>query len=305
MQLLSQEIKELTYSNIVDEYLEWSPTTTYILETSTLSNSSMCKYGNYYYRSVINGNLNYRPDLNPTKWLKYDVSNRDALLDLRALSMSKVTGADLVVEFERGLITTLVLGYFEASVIKIEHLDSLGVVIPSLTQEIEYGANDLVYDYWDYIYSEYTIAVQRTLKVLIPNLGVKIRVTFEKSVNNVASCGYLIGGQPINMGSTSYGVGFNFTSYATKELDSFGTLTITKNNVQELVDFETEIYTYELAQLKRKIKEVYNDYVVFILDEENYSNNDNLITFGVIQDSSIVLSNEKLSIITWSVMESI
>lgn len=306
MQLLSQEIEGLTFSNLTDEYPDYDLNTTYILETSTLSSASVVKYGNYYYRSVTDNNLGFPPDTNPTKWLKFGISNKNALLDLRAQSKSISVGDDLIVEFSRGFIEVLTLGYFEAESITIEHLDALGAPITELTQNIQYSVNDNVFDYWDYIYSDYTIAVDRTVKVDIPSLGSKIRVTFARQPQtNQASCGYLIGGQPVNMGDTLYGVGFNFNSYATKKTDDFGVLSVVKNSVQDVVDFETQIPSSDLTNLKRKIKEVYNDFVVFILDESDRDKYDNLVTFGVIEDTSLVLQNDVTSTISWSVVESI
>ena len=48
---------------------------------------------------------------------------------------------------------------------------------------------------------------------------------------------------------------------------------------------------------------MYNDVVVFILDERDESNYENMLTLGTVQDASVVLSNAVLYNIAWSVIE--
>ena len=46
---------------------------------------AIVRYGNYYYRTLINGNTEYNPEeYLGTKWVRYGVSNKFAMLDLLA-----------------------------------------------------------------------------------------------------------------------------------------------------------------------------------------------------------------------------
>lgn len=304
MQIIQQQIEDFTASNLVDEFLGWDENTEYILEADTLTSASVAKYGNYYYRNVLASNVGNIPSEHPTKWLRYDVSNKSAMLDVRSQTFSTSDTGDIVVEFARGLIDTLTIGYFTATSITIEHLDALGNVLPTYTQTFNYSVNEDVYDYYSYMYAPYSISVLRNLKVTIPFIGTTIRVTFGAYLGS-ASCGYLIGGEAYTIGDTQYGVNFSFNSYAVKEFDSFGVLSVKKRSVQDIIDFETSIYSVDLIRLKSRIKEIYNDYVVFILDESDGGYYDNLITLGMVQDVSTVLSNDTLSTISWSVIEAV
>ena len=73
----------------------------------------------------------------------------------------------------------------------------------------------------------------------------------------------------------------------------------------DLVDFETVIPVGDLVQTKRKIKEVYDDIILFVLDESESSDYENLLTLGKVQTAKPVYSNSVEATITWSIFESI
>ncbi|MEA2091221.1 MAG: hypothetical protein U9O83_02515 [Campylobacterota bacterium] len=308
MEYLAQEILDFTSTNITARWADYNPSTTYTLEedTSNLTDDSVVLYENYYYRSLVTGNVGFNPiEYLGTKWIKWDVSNRYAMIDLSSQSKSTTTGENLVVVFERNNIETLGLGNFEASQVVIEHLDSDGTTVLE-TQTLYYSVNEDVVDYYTYIYTEYSEDVGRGIKIDIAPTGTYIRVTFVYQANsNQASCGYLVGGQPIDMGCTLTDIDFSFNSFATKEQDEFGTLTIVKRSVQDLVDFETVIENTETQSIKREIKKIYNDIVVFIIDPSDTSIYENLLTLGTVENAGVVISEFTKTHITWSVMEAI
>jgi len=211
---------------------------------------------------------------------------------------------EMVVEFDRKDIDTLVIGNYTATSITIVALDDLGAPIVSSEQTKEIGVNDDVEDYYSYIYSLYSTSSGLDAVFSIPFVGLKIRVTFSNLILGAeTSCGFLIGGATNNMGDSLFGVGFSFNSYSVKETDDFGVTTILKRGIQDLVDFETEIPSSALAATKRKIKLIYDEIVVFIVDPSVDSSYENLITLGVIDSVSTTLSNPVQSIISWSVQE--
>lgn len=307
MEAIKQEITGFVYSNIDELWDEWSPTTTYILEDEeSLTNASMVLYNGYYYRSLTNNNLNKNPETyNKVYWIKTSISNRNAMIDISAKSKSIKEDDDLIVIFEQNSIAALGIGYYDAGSVLIEILasDMITVIDSFNTEDM---TNSEVTDYWSYIYSEYGVSSDRAIYVKLPSLGDYIRVTFTQGggISNPA-CGFLFGGLPIFMGNTVYGVSFNFNSYAIKETDDIGTLTIKKGAVQDLVDFECDIESRYMPQLRRDIKKFYNEIVMFVLDERDTSEYENLITLGVIQSANPVLENVVLSTVSYSVMEAI
>ena len=308
MQYMRQEITSFTSTNLVDIYNEWSPSTTYVLETdnNNLTNTSMARMGTWYYRSLINNNLNFNPETwVDVKWVKYQVSNKYAMLDLSANSKSIYVGVNLTVTFLQEQITTLGIGNFEAEYVTFEVLGGDGTTVLWSLDTLS-ATNEEVVDYYTYIYETYGYEVDRTVKVELPLIGKYIRLTFHKSADSDrTACGYLVGGAPVDMGKTLMGVQFNFTSYAIKNIDDFGALTITKRGVQDLIDFETTLNAEQLPYIRREIKKVYNDIVLFILDENSTGNYENPLTLGVIQDASVVLNNHVEVVMGFSIMESI
>lgn len=308
MQYIKQEILGYTSTNLIDIYNDWSPTTTYILETddSALTNASVVRYGTYYYRSLTNGNLNFNPEqYENIKWIKLGVSNKYAMLDAGSNSKSIVNGGNLTVTFLQNKIRNLGIGNYEAETINIQVLDSNGTTV-LWDYTTESSANDEVDDYYSYIYADYNYEVDRAKKIDIPIEGTYIKITFNKQVDATrTACGFLIGGVAVDMGKTLMGVKFAFNSFAEREYTPLGGLNIIKKAVQDLVDFETVIPSGELQNMRREIRKIYNEIVLFILVEEDFGNYENMMTLGVIQDASVLLDNSVEAMVTFSVVEAI
>lgn len=301
-----QQISEFTSSNITESYNDWLPTTTYVYESGTPTNASVARYGAWYYRSLVDANLNQNPEAyENVKWVKWQVSNKMAMLDLSANSKSRKEAGDLSVTFKQNRMDTLIIGNYEAAHVTIEILDVDGTTVLWSTTSGD-TLNEFVTDYYSYIYTDYGYEIDRATKIDLPIWSKYIRVTFHKSADATSTaCGYLVGGNKINMGQTIYGVNLGFNSFAVKEFDDFGNLNIVKRAVQDVVDFETIIENTEVPTIRRNIKQIYNDIVCFVVDESTTSNFENLITLGVIQDASIVISNPKLTTMSWSIVEAV
>jgi len=307
MKYVRQEINDWLSTNIVKDFDDYDSTVTYSYEdiNSDPTNSSVVTYKGYYWRSLIDNNTGNNPELTENKyWNKWKVANVNAMLDQKSLTSTTSTSS-IVVEFKRGLSDTIGLGYIESSKVTIEHLKADDTVLTDFTQEFLFGVNEEVYDYWSYIYEPYSEQADRTLYIPIATVGYKIKVTIDLSANNKAGCGFLICGEAQSMGCTLDAVGFNFNSFSTTEVDNFGNTTIIKRDIQDLVDFETAIDKGLVSKARRDIKKIYDDVIMFVVDDSKTSNFENIITLGKIQDASIVGSNFSKNFITWSVMETI
>ena len=307
MQYIKQELTEFTSTNLTDSYPDWSPTTTYTVEPdNALTSASVVRYGSYYYRSVTSANLNFNPNTYADiKWVKHSVSNKYAMLDMSSNSKSVFEGGDLTVTFLQNQSSVLGIGNYEADYITIEILASDGTTILWVYNTLS-NVNANVYDYYDYIYEPYVLGQDFTTKVNIPIQGRYVRLTFHKlTLTNRAACGYLIVGNPMDMGMSLMQPKFSYNSLATKEISSFGNLDITKSFIQDIVDFETVIASTYLSRMRRELKKIYDEIVLFIIDERDVSEYENLMTLGVIQDASVVLENNVESVISFSVIEAL
>ena len=307
MQYIKQELTEFTSTNLTDSYPDWSPTTTYIVEPdNALTSASIARYGSYYYRSVTSANYGFNPNTYADiKWVKHSVSNKYAMLDMSSNSKSVFEGGDLTVTFLQNQSSVLGIGNYEADYITVEVLASDGTTILWMYNTLS-NVNANVYDYYDYIYEPYNLDQDFTTKVNLPMQGRYIRLTFHKLlVTNRSACGYLIVGNPVYIGMSLMGVKFGYNSLTTKEISSFGNLDIKKSFIQDIVDFETVIASTYLPRMRRELKKVYDEIVLFVIDERDVSEYENLMTLGVIQDASVVLENNVESVISFSVIEAL
>ena len=215
--------------------------------------------------------------------------------------------SDIIVTFERkGLMNAIGLGYLESSKVTVEHLDDYGKVINYATKTMDIKFNLDVYDVWTYGYAPYNMKIDRALYFQIMPIGTTIRVTIERnSATHSAKCGFLICGNAIDMGNTLDKVNFKFNSYSSSDTDQFGNLNIIRRNVQDLVDFETIIDRSFTMKSKRQIKENYDEIVMFVVDESDNSEFENMVTLGKIDTASVVGEVSSKNIISWSIFESI
>ena len=307
MYYIKQELTEFTSTNLTDSYPDWSPTTTYIVEPdNALTSASVVRYGSYYYRSVTSTNLNFNPETySNIKWVKHSVSNKYAMLDMSSNSKSVVVGGDLTVTFLQNQSSILGIGNYEADYVTVEILAPDGVTI-LWTYDTPSNINANVYDYYDYIYEPYNLDQDFTTKVNLPLQGRFVRMTFHKlPLTDKSACGYLIVGNPVYIGMSLMGVKFGYNSLTTKEISSFGNLDIKKSFIQDIVDFETVIASTYLPRMRRELKKIYDEIVLFIIDERDVSEYENLMTLGVIQDASVVLENNVESVISFSLVEAL
>ena len=304
MKFLKQQIETFLTTNITESVPEYNPATNYTFEDGVPTNASLARVGSYIYRSLISGNLGNHPETNlNTKWVKWAASNAYSMLDMKSGTKTSLSG-DIITTFAWTRdINTLVIGNYAASYIKVELLTAADVV--TWTYETPLAINDNVFDYWDYIYEDYNFQVDRATMILLPPdiLATKCRVTIYQHSTDLTECGFMVAGDGVSMGCTLMDVSFNFNSFATKEFDAFGTAKIVKRAIQDISDFETLIDSFEIPTMKRKIKEIYDDVVVFIVDDSEVSKYENMITLGTVQDASVIHSNPSKSTITWSVVE--
>ena len=166
--------------------------------------------------------------------------------------------------------------------------------------------NANVLDYYSYIYEPYLLDQDFTTKINLPITGTYVRITFSAlTLTGNSSCGYLIVGNPTEMGKSLMGVKFGYSSFTSKELSSFGNLEIKKGAIQDIVDFETVISSSYLPQMRKELKKIYDEILLFIVDERDDSNYENLMTLGVIQDASVLLENHVESTMTFSIIEAV
>lgn len=296
MKFVKQQILDYTSTQITETTTAWSASTTYAVGDLVLN-------GNYIWKNSFTANINDEPNDNSIKWVKWAVSNKYSLIDLRS-STKTIVATDCSLTFERGNMDTLIVGNFTALSFTIENISADGLTVYH-TQTFYQSPNQDVYDYYTYFYNEYTVETDRGIYFNIPQLGDKIRVSFTKGSFPNIEIGFIVGGIGTDMGKTLEGVKVGFTSYSKTDVDDFGIIKITKRAAQDLVDFETIVESSKMMSIRRKAKEFRDEIVGFIVDESSASIYENIVTLGVMQDIQPIATNFDKTTISWSILESI
>lgn len=300
-------ITDFTASNLTETYPEWSSLTTYTFQVTSPTSSSIARDGAWYYRSATNGNLNFRPtEYEDTKWVKYAPANSHAMLDFQAQSLSYLDGGDMTVTFDLPWMADAIgMGYYECDTVLIELLDSSSTVVWTYETESTYSEN--VYDWYTWTFATREQELGRSLAVRIPAfIGVKCRITWQSSAYQTrTACGFLSCGIAQEMGKTKDTVKFKPTSYSVRNVDSFGSISIVKRAVSTPVDFQTVIERTLFMRKQRAIKKDIDEIMMFVIDDRDNSEFENIVILGVMQEPVPILDEYDKSIISWSIFEAI
>lgn len=300
-------ITSYTASNLTETYDEWDDATTYILETGTPTSASIARDGAWYYRSATNGNLNFRPsEYEGSKWVKHSIANSHAMLDFKAQSLSYLSGGDMTVTFDLPWMADAIgMGYYECDMVLIELLDSSDVVVWTYETDSTYSQN--VYDWYTWTFATREQELGRSLAVCFPAfIATQCRITWQSSVYQTrTACGFLSCGIAEEMGDTLSDVKFDPTSYSIRTIDAFGGITITKRAVSKTVDFQTTIDRKLFMRKQRSISLNLDDIMMFVIDDSENSQFENIVILGVMQSPTPILNEFDKSIISWSIFEAI
>ena len=307
MTILKQQINSFTASTIAQSFNTYSSSTTYTREADdSLTNASVAYYKGFYWRSVAIGNIGNEPSEESSWWAIHSVSNRNAMLDQESLTFS-TSPDNIVVEFARGRIDTLAIGYVQAKEVTIEHIkDSVVLTSETRTYNID-GLFEQVDSWYTYVTASYDEStLNRHIKIDIKPLGDTIRVTFVKSgYTDEVSVGFLVGGEARSCGATLDEVSFNFGSFSNITTSAFGKIKINKRNVQNLNTFTTAIEKEKFMKLQRFVKENLDEIMVFIIDESDNSVFENMISLAKMNAPTMKAREHSLNYVDWSIFEAI
>jgi hypothetical protein len=305
MKFFEQEITELTDSNIPLDWNKWVSGNTYTYEDdNSLTNASVVTHNNYYWRSATINNTE-EPSESSLKWAylngtkEESVSNKLALLDNKTTTITKIENDDLIVEFERKTINTLVIGNFSASKVKIEQLDENKVVLEGYTQEFNYYPVFGVYDAWTYGTAPFVFETNSNELVELKGIGKYVRVTFYQNIYNETSVGYLFGGSPIYTGDTVDEVQIDFDSYKTQQNGDIETFA-----PKQTMSFQTQAPREFTDQIRQIVSTLRSGAVrIFIIDDTDSTLYKNLIILGELQSAPITIDSFDEHITSWTVFE--
>ena len=295
MEFVPQTITSYTSPQLIPEYSNWSDVTTYIVGNKVI-------YGNYIWICSFAGSLNFEPKEDSPHWTKWGVSNYWSLIDTRSQTLT-VVNSDLVVEFDKLGIETLVIGYFRGVSITVEVLDTLDNVV--FSEIFRNPRREGIPSYLAWIHAKFIDYSSKSKVFYLPLFGSKVRVTFSKGSYSNVQVGFMVGGRSTQMGKTKEGVKLGRTSYTINSTDDFGITTITPRAKRKYHDFETSVDS-NIAMQTLRIIENYEDVVMaFIIDNNVNSKYENIVTLGVYESVEPLATNNDKTILSWTVIETI
>ena len=295
MEFVPQSITSYASPQLTPEHPTWSELTSYIVGNKVI-------YGNYIWICSFAGSLNFEPKEDSPHWTKWGVSNYWSLIDTRSQTLT-VVNSDLVVEFDKLGIETLVIGYFRGVSISVEVLDTLDNVVFSET--FSNPRREGIPSYLAWIHAKFIDYSSRSKVFYLPLFGSKIRVTYLKGSYSNVQVGFMVGGRSTQMGKTKEGVKLGRTSYTINSTDDFGITTITTRAKRKYHDFETSVDS-NVAMQTLRIIENYEDVVMaFIIDNNVNSKYENIVTLGVYESVEPLATNNEKTILSWTVIETI
>ena len=227
-------------------------------------------------------------------WIRLGATNRfkafDVLLSDPAKANTKMT-FKLTIPSN---VTAIAIINLKASSLRIEAINSVGEQV--YLREISLVSAEAVFDWYSYFFSEFEMSNEVLLDDIPPYLNLTVTITL---TGRAIEVGQIVLGTFDDLGSARYGTAVTFKDYSTKERDTFGNAIVVERSFADVVDFEFEVETARVRQLRRKIANRRAKPTVF------YATTDTLhygtLVYGFAGQLHVALTGPKISNVTLDV----
>lgn len=205
-------------TNAVNDYADWSSSSTYNI-------GDKVTYNNYYWESLVNGNVNQNPENTLLQWVNIGPSNKWAMFDTQVSSQT-VSNGNLTFTLKPGqAINALTLFNIEGASVHVQVLDdAAGNEIYNKTINLD---STFIQDYYSYFFDEFVFRQEVMINGIPPYIKCVINVTV---IGTQPKVGSIITGTLVQIGETQQGLSYGIRDYSTKETDEFGVTTFVRRN---------------------------------------------------------------------------
>lgn len=285
-------IKPVTYqeshlisSNATEPYAAWSSTTSY-------AQDAIVDYTTHFYRSLVNSNLNNRPDISPTSWQDIGPDNTHALFD-NQVSTQTISASPLIVTVAPAVATN------SLAFLNLENATSLSVTItdgiagPNIYSKT-IGLDDTpMIDWYMYFFEPYDLKTDVVLTDIPPYIS--SRITMNLSGSGTLKIGNFVYGNVYEIGGTQYGVTSGIRDFSVKQTDDFGNTTFVQRAYSKRMEAEVFVQNNQLNVITRLLTSVRAIPCVWIGSDDNqYSST--LVQFGFYKDFNITINYPSYSL---------
>lgn len=292
MKIIENKVTDFLSANFTEDEPTWSATAKY-------KYAQEIRDGHYIYKyaGANDTNTTDSPSIDSLKqapkWVNIRPTNYYAMLDEKTMTQTSVQNA-IIVELDNVAYDTLSLMELDASSVKVELIDKenssniLYIAQKSLRDESE------VVDFYTYCYSPIKkISTFYTGDIPIFR-GTKVRVSILNQGAN-AKCGRVVFGDSFFIGNTDIDISLDFESYSKKETDVFGNTTLQHRPMSIIDNYSVTIPAENIPTLRRKFAKWDAKPLLFVGDEHQHSQLENLLNFGYFQNVSFEYDGTDLS----------
>lgn len=264
-------------SNAVEAYAAWSAATTY-------SKDQIVDYGEGYWISLVNSNLNNIPDaVGSTFWAFVRPDNKHAMFDGQ-VSTATTSTSPLAVTIAPGIVNSVAMIDLIGSSVTITMTDG-GASPPVYTKTVDLDGS-IVFDWYTYFFEPFVQLAEVVLTDLPPYSSGQITMTLT-SGGNVA-IGELLVGTVYELGEEGLeqGASVGIIDYSRKDTDTeTGKTTFTRRAFSKRMSGQFLLNNGQLNAVQRILADIRAVPSVFIGSEAaDYSP---LIVYGFYRDFSI------------------
>ena len=264
-------------SNAVEAYAAWSAATTY-------AKDAIVDYGEGYYISLVNSNLNHIPDVvGSTFWSYTGPDNKHGMFD-NQVSTGTTSSSPLVVTIAPGIVNGLAMVGLVGTSVTITMTDG-GASPPVYTKTIGLDGS-VVFDWFTYFFSPFVQLAEVVLTDLPPYSNGQITMNLT-SGGNVA-IGELLVGLVYELGESDLeqGATIGIIDYSRKDTNNeTGVTTFTRRAYSKRMSGQFLLENSQLNAVQRVLAEIRAVPSVFIGSESiDYAP---LIVYGFYRDFSI------------------
>jgi len=294
MKIVENKTTDYLSANFTEDETLWDADSTY-------KYADELRWGHYIYKYAGNDDTN--TDTNPQSnidsninvvWVKIRPTNYYAMLDGKTNTTTKVSES-IQIEIDDVNYDTFALLGLVAKTITIDLFsDDENTVVFSKSIDLQ-DESDVV-EFYSYCFGEF--AFKPSVYVQIPIYSNSKLIVNIDNETEIAECGRLVFGRSIYIGDTGFNANLSIESYSRRVTDEFGNADLIHRGAVNLDSYEVEIPSNKVPMLRRIAVKYDAKPVLFIMDESENSNLENLLNFGYWQNFSILISNALKSTIS-------
>lgn len=264
-------------SNAVEAYAAWSAATTY-------SKDQIVDYGEGYWISLVNSNLNNLPDAaGSTFWAYVSPDNKHAMFDGQ-VSTATTSTSPLIVTIAPGIVNSLAMIDLVGSSVTITMTDG-GASPPVYTKTINLDGS-IVFDWYTYFFEPFVQLAEVVLTDLPPYSAGRITMNLSRTGN--VAIGELLVGTVYELGEEGMeqGATVGIIDYSRKDTDNeTGLTTFVRRAYSKRMSGQFLLNNGQLNAVQRILADIRAVPSVFIGSEAaDYTP---LIVYGFYRDFSI------------------